>query len=96
MVKLSVLCLYMRILRGVQSQALRTLVWAVFAIVAANTLANVTVAIFQCWPIKAAWDVTITADQKRCVHFYERSRAMLIILDVSKSTPSTLATRLRA
>ncbi|CAO2652677.1 Nn.00g009600.m01.CDS01 [Neocucurbitaria sp. VM-36] len=68
MVKLSVLCLYLRIIRGVQSQSIRTLVWAVFGIVASNTLANVIVAVFQCWPIKAAWDVTIPADQKRCIN----------------------------
>ena len=73
MVKLSVLCLYLRIIRGVQSQSVRFLVWSVFVIVASNTLANVTVAIFQCWPIKAAWDVTIAPDQKRCVHFHKRS-----------------------
>ncbi|KAH9862408.1 hypothetical protein J1614_011063 [Plenodomus biglobosus] len=68
MVKLSVLCLYLRIIRGVQSQSVRTLVWSVIAVVAGNTLANVTVAIFQCWPIKAAWDVTIPANEKRCVN----------------------------
>jgi hypothetical protein len=83
MVKLSVLCLYLRIIRGVQSQSLRTLVWTAFTIVASNTLANVTVAIFQCRPIKAAWDITIAADQKQCVHLYKRSCAMLIMLDAS-------------
>jgi len=71
MVKLSVLCLYLRIIRGVQSQSIRTLVWVVCAIVASNTLANVAVAIFQCSPIKAAWDVTIAADQKRYVNFHK-------------------------
>ena len=67
MIKLSVLSLYQRILRGggVQSQALRTTVWVVFAVVAGNTAANVLVVIFQCWPIQAAWDLTITAEKKR-------------------------------
>jgi hypothetical protein len=65
MIKLSVLALYKRILRGVQSQRLRNLVWIVAGIVAANTLANVLVAIFQCWPISAAWDVLIPAGNKR-------------------------------
>ncbi|KAF2176565.1 hypothetical protein K469DRAFT_742884 [Zopfia rhizophila CBS 207.26] len=67
MIKLSVLSLYRRILRGVPSQTLRTVVWAVFAIVACNTLANVLSVLFQCWPITAAWDVLIPADEKRCI-----------------------------
>ncbi|ORY12072.1 hypothetical protein BCR34DRAFT_564185 [Clohesyomyces aquaticus] len=67
MIKLSVLSLYHRILRGVQSQVLRTVVWAVFGIVAVNTLANVLVSVFQCWPVKAAWDVTILPADKKCI-----------------------------
>jgi hypothetical protein len=67
MIKLSVLSLYRRILRGVQSQTLRTMVWVLFGIVVCNTVANVLVVIFQCWPIKAAWDVTIPASDKRCI-----------------------------
>ncbi|KAJ4301085.1 hypothetical protein N0V90_003175 [Kalmusia sp. IMI 367209] len=67
MIKLSVLSLYQRILRGVQSQTLRTIVWVIFGIVAANTFANVLVAAFQCHPIRAAWDVTLRNDEKRCV-----------------------------
>ena len=65
MIKLSVLSLYRRILRGVQSQTLGKIVWVLFAIVAANTAANVLVVIFQCWPIKAAWDLTIMPEDKR-------------------------------
>jgi hypothetical protein len=65
MIKLSVLSLYRRILRGVQSQRLRTIVWVVFGVVAANTVANVLVAIFQCSPISAAWDITILPEEKR-------------------------------
>lgn len=56
MIKLSVLSLYLRILRGVQSPVLRAVVWAMFAIVAMNTLANVLVCIFQCHPIRGAWE----------------------------------------
>ncbi|KAF1996049.1 hypothetical protein P154DRAFT_609589 [Amniculicola lignicola CBS 123094] len=67
MIKLSVLSLYQRILRGVQSQVLPTVVWVVFAIVACNTIANVLVALFQCWPIKAAWDLTILPENKKCL-----------------------------
>jgi hypothetical protein len=65
MIKLSVLSLYMRILRGVQNQKMLTVVWVVFAIVSFNTLANVLVAIFGCWPVKAAWDLTIPATAKK-------------------------------
>jgi len=64
-IKLSVLSLYHRILRGVQSQLLRTVVWSVFAMVAANTAANVLVSVFQCWPIQAAWDISIPTEGKR-------------------------------
>ncbi|KAK7184162.1 integral membrane protein [Paraphaeosphaeria sporulosa] len=67
MIKLSVLSLYHRILRGVQSTALRTVVWIVFGIVAANTFANVLVAMFQCHPIKAAWDSSLKPEDFRCV-----------------------------
>ena len=65
MIKLSVLSLYKRILRGVQNPRMTLVVWIVFGIVAANTLANVLVSIFQCWPIKAAWDVTILPADKK-------------------------------
>ncbi|KAL1595728.1 hypothetical protein SLS60_009417 [Paraconiothyrium brasiliense] len=67
MIKLSVLSLYQRILRGVQSPTMRTVVWVVFVIVAANTFANVLVAMFQCHPIKAAWDSSMPSEQIRCV-----------------------------
>ena len=65
MIKLSVLSLYHRILRGVQSTALRTVVWLVFGVVAANTFANILVAVFQCHPIKAAWDSSLEAENFR-------------------------------
>ncbi|KAI8943870.1 hypothetical protein NX059_001841 [Plenodomus lindquistii] len=68
MVKLSVLCLYMRIIRGAQLQSVHILVWSVFSVVACNTMVNVCIAVFQCWPIQAAWDVTIPADGKRCLN----------------------------
>jgi hypothetical protein len=65
LIKLSVLALYLRILKGVQGRLLMNVVWGVGIIVAANTIANVLVCIFQCWPIQAAWDVTIPMHQKR-------------------------------
>ncbi|PVH95495.1 hypothetical protein DM02DRAFT_645316 [Periconia macrospinosa] len=65
MIKLSVLSLYLRILRGVPSPALRTAVWAIFVLVAMNTLANVLVCIFQCKPIRGAWELL---EETRCVN----------------------------
>ncbi|KAF1971184.1 hypothetical protein BU23DRAFT_471645 [Bimuria novae-zelandiae CBS 107.79] len=67
MIKLSVLALYQRILRGVQSRTLKTIVWIVFGIVAGNTIANVLVAVFQCHPIRAAWDTQLDPSLTRCV-----------------------------
>jgi hypothetical protein len=64
-IKLSVLSLYHRILRGVQSQLIRNVVWSVFLLVAANTIANVLVSVFQCWPIEAAWNILIPPEKKR-------------------------------
>jgi hypothetical protein len=65
MIKLSVLSLYQRILRGVQSKTLPTVVWIFFGMVACNTTINVLLVIFQCWPVKAAWDVSILPEDKR-------------------------------
>ena len=65
LIKLSVLALYHRILRGVQGRVLVNVVYILAAIVAANTLANVCVCILQCFPTKAAWDVTIAATEKK-------------------------------
>lgn len=65
MIKLSVLSLYQRILRGAQSKALTTVVWVFFGIVACNTTINVLLVVFQCWPIKAAWDISILPEDKR-------------------------------
>jgi hypothetical protein len=65
MIKLSVLSLYQRILRGTQSKSLPAVVWALFGIVACNTTINVLLVIFQCWPIKAAWDISILPADKR-------------------------------
>jgi len=65
MIKLSVLSLYQRILRGAQSKTLPTVVWGFFGIIACNTTINVLLVIFQCWPIKAAWDISILHADKR-------------------------------
>jgi len=65
MIKLSVLSLYQRILRGVQSQTLPTIVWVLFGVVACNTTINVFLVIFQCWPIKAAWNANSLPQDKQ-------------------------------
>ncbi|PVH90738.1 hypothetical protein DM02DRAFT_710011 [Periconia macrospinosa] len=62
-IKLSVLSLYLRILRGVPSPALRTAVWAIFVLVAMNMLANVLVCIFQCKPIRGLGSCLKRRDQ---------------------------------
>jgi hypothetical protein len=96
MVKLSVLALYLRIIRGVQSQSIRALVWGVVVLVSLNTAINVGIAVFGCWPIQAQWDVRIPANQKRCVHSHKRDLEMLTVSDASISMLSTLATQSRA
>ena len=66
LIKLSVLCLYLRILRGVQSTVLPILVWSMVALVAINTTANVASCIFACAPIRGSWDVTLTT--AKCIN----------------------------
>ena len=51
--KVAILNLYLRI--GVQ-RAFRRLVWACIAVVTATAIASVTASIFQCTPIRKAWD----------------------------------------
>ncbi|KAF2787269.1 hypothetical protein K505DRAFT_258073 [Melanomma pulvis-pyrius CBS 109.77] len=73
MIKLSVLSLYRRILRGIASHKMCTILRAMFVIVACNTMANVLVVVFQCWPIEATWDSrrirnSSRADRYRCVN----------------------------
>ena len=54
--KVAILNLYLRI--GVQ-KAFRRLVWACIAVVTATAIASVTASIFQCTPIRKAWDSDI-------------------------------------
>ena len=65
MIKLSVLSLYQRILRGVQSKTLPNVVWIMFVVISCNTTINVLLVVFQCWPVKAAWDISILPADKR-------------------------------
>lgn len=48
--------LYLRI--AVQ-RALRRLIWACIAVVTATAIASVTASIFQCTPIRKAWDLKV-------------------------------------
>lgn len=62
---------------------LRKLAFIVLAICASSATANVLVCIFQCWPLDAAWDQSIT--QKRCVNinaFYLANAATNIATDL--------------
>lgn len=54
--KVAILNLYLRI--GVQ-RAFRRLVWACIAVVTATAIGSVTASIFQCTPVRKAWDSDI-------------------------------------
>ncbi|ETN41052.1 uncharacterized protein HMPREF1541_02986 [Cyphellophora europaea CBS 101466] len=78
-IKCSVLALYARL----GDRQLKRMSLIVLAICAASASANVLVCIFQCWPLNAAWDQTIT--QKRCVNinaFYLANAATNIATDL--------------
>lgn len=81
MVKLSVLSLYFRILRGVQSPILWKLNWVVCAIVTFNTTANVFVAVFSCHPIEAAFNLSIKGTCVNASAFYLGNAITGIITD---------------
>jgi hypothetical protein len=62
---------------------LKRLSIVMLVIVACSATANVLVCIFQCQPVKAAWDITIT--KKRCVQinaFYLANAATNIATDL--------------
>lgn len=80
-VKLSVLCLYRRILRGVSSKKLKIANWIVFGIVGLNTSINVGLACFQCRPIDAAFDLTIEGECINTNAFYLGNAITGIITD---------------
>jgi hypothetical protein len=78
-IKCSVLALYMRL----GDRVLTKLAIVMMAVVTASASANVLVCIFQCTPINAAYDVTIT--NKKCVDinaFYLANGATNITTDV--------------
>ncbi|KAF2458808.1 hypothetical protein BDY21DRAFT_363004 [Lineolata rhizophorae] len=78
-IKMSVLALYMRL----GDRLLRKLAMIMFGVVACQCVANVASCIFQCDPIPAAWDITIT--EKRCIDinaFYLANAACNIFTDL--------------
>ena len=78
-IKLSVLALYTRL----GDRLLTRMAYVMSAVVASQAIANVCVCIFQCDPIPAAWDVTIT--DKKCVDinaFYLANAALNIATDL--------------
>lgn len=80
-IKTSVLALYMRL----GDRTLGRLSTVMMAVVACQATANVLVCIFQCGPIRAAYDITIPAADKRCIDinaFYLANAAVNILTDV--------------
>ncbi|KAK2763865.1 hypothetical protein FQN54_009483 [Arachnomyces sp. PD_36] len=80
-VKLSVLALYRRILQGVSSERLKIANWIVFAIVTMNTVINVGLALFQCQPISAAFDMNVKGTCINTNAFYLGNAITGIITD---------------
>jgi len=78
-IKISVLALYMRL----GDPRLRRRAIFMAAVVGCQASANVLTCLFQCTPVKAAWDLTIT--NGRCVNidaFYLANAAFTYILPV--------------
>ncbi|ORY64954.1 uncharacterized protein BCR38DRAFT_408706 [Pseudomassariella vexata] len=94
-IKLSVLALYSRL----GDPTLRRLAFVMIGVVSCQAGGNVLACIFQCSPVKAAYVVTITSDQKKCINinaFYLANAAVNIITDLMTYTlPIKLVVRLQ-
>ena len=92
-IKISVLALYARL----GDPALRRLAFVMIGVVGCQASANVLTCIFQCNPIAAAWDLSIT--NKTCVNinaFYLANAALNIVTDLlAYSLPIKLVLRLQ-
>jgi hypothetical protein len=80
-IKISVLALYMRL----GDRLLRRLAIVMIGVVSCQAGGNVMACIFQCSPIEAAYDQTITSDQKTCINinaFYLANAAVNIFTDL--------------
>ncbi|KXJ86200.1 hypothetical protein Micbo1qcDRAFT_37079 [Microdochium bolleyi] len=80
-IKISVLALYMRL----GDRTLRKLAMIMVGVISCQAGGNVFACIFQCTPVKAAYDVTITAENKKCINinaFYLANAAVNIFTDL--------------
>ncbi|RSM10820.1 hypothetical protein CEP52_003390 [Fusarium oligoseptatum] len=94
-IKISVLALYMRL----GDPKLRKVAFVMVGVVGCQAGANVLACIFQCSPIRGAYDVTILPKDKKCVDinaFYLANAAVNIMTDVLTYTlPIPLIVKLR-
>ncbi|KAI8670578.1 hypothetical protein NCS57_00529500 [Fusarium keratoplasticum] len=94
-IKISVLALYMRL----GDPKLRKVALVMVGVVSCQAGANVLACIFQCSPIRGAYDVTILPKDKKCVDinaFYLANAAVNIMTDVLTYTlPIPLIIKLR-
>ncbi|CAJ2513924.1 Uu.00g020430.m01.CDS01 [Anthostomella pinea] len=95
-IKLSVLALYMRL----GDATLRRLAIGMIVIVGCQAVANVLASVFQCLPVRAAWDhLNIQPYEKHCIDigaYYLANAAINIITDILVYTlPVRLVMRLQ-
>jgi len=94
-IKFSVLALYMRL----GDPKLRRLAMVMMAVIFCQAGGNVMACVFQCSPVRAAYDVTIPLADKRCVNinaFYLANAAVNILTDILTYTlPFPLIARLQ-
>ncbi|KAL2112272.1 hypothetical protein VUR80DRAFT_8125 [Thermomyces stellatus] len=94
-IKFSVLALYMRL----GDRTLRRLAMVMMGVIGCQAGGNVMACIFQCSPVKAAYDVTIPPEEKKCVNinaFYLANAAVNIVTDILTYTlPFPLVARLQ-
>lgn len=80
-IKISVLALYMRL----GDRTLRKLATVMIGVICCQAGGNVFACIFQCAPISAAYDLSITAENKKCINinaFYLANAAVNIFTDL--------------
>ena len=94
-IKFSVLALYMRL----GDRNLRRLAMVMMGVIGCQAGGNVMACIFQCSPVRAAYDITILPADKKCVNinaFYLANAAVNIFTDILTYTlPFPLVTRLQ-
>ncbi|KAI5779847.1 hypothetical protein EDC01DRAFT_670105 [Geopyxis carbonaria] len=80
-VKLSILALYLRLS---PARSFRRLTYGMAAFIISLTVSNVLVMLFQCTPVRATWDFTVS--NKSCINinnFYFANAALNILTDVA-------------